>query len=195
MHPLTNLLTTCTVDTQVIILQPPYGSFTATQPPANISVTANVSDLADANVALSIKATAGFYLGNTPAEGDDPAIIGATSSASFTPILFTLKKTYLGPEDETATGPNFPRQYQIEVDIANGQTINNLDLTDLLPNNLQYVSVDATTTASRHANGHCIQHTQHQHSRWHTHAPLLAGNWHSGRKRCCHAVQLLCATE
>ncbi|MGH9676409.1 MAG: hypothetical protein ACRD36_04845 [Candidatus Acidiferrum sp.] len=52
------------------------------------------------------------------------------------PELFMLKKTCIGPENETATGPNFPRQYKLDVSIAPGQTITNLDVTDLLPNNL-----------------------------------------------------------
>src|SRR5690606_33924570 len=58
---------------------------------------------------------------------------------------WTMTKVYLGPEDETTSGPNFPRQYRIEVDLADGQTVANLDLTDLLPDNLQFVSVDATS--------------------------------------------------
>ncbi|MFO0953527.1 MAG: hypothetical protein U0835_20720 [Isosphaeraceae bacterium] len=50
-----------------------------------------------------------------------------------------LHETYLGPEDETATGPNFPRQnWDHRHDRAPGQTITNLDVTDLLPNTLQY---------------------------------------------------------
>ena len=32
----------------------------------------------------------------------------------------TIAKAYSGPEDETATGPNFPRQYTITVDLAAG---------------------------------------------------------------------------
>jgi uncharacterized repeat protein (TIGR01451 family)/fimbrial isopeptide formation D2 family protein len=55
--------------------------------------------------------------------------------------LLSLTKTYIGPEDETATGPNYPHQYRIDVDIAPGQTIANLDVTDLLPNNEAFLSV------------------------------------------------------
>lgn len=60
----------------------------------------------------------------------------------------TLSKSYTGPDNtsaETATGPNFTRQYNVSVDIAPGQTITNLNLTDVLPSNFQFVSVVSTT--------------------------------------------------
>ena len=59
----------------------------------------------------------------------------------MTPTILRLTKTYIGPEDETATGPNFPRQYRITVDVATGQTVTDLDLTDVLPGNLQFIAV------------------------------------------------------
>ncbi|MCP4590487.1 MAG: DUF11 domain-containing protein, partial [bacterium] len=61
------------------------------------------------------------------------------------PLLASLQKAYGGPENETATGPNFPRSYTISLDIADGQTLTDLDVTDLLPNNLAFLSVDSTT--------------------------------------------------
>jgi uncharacterized repeat protein (TIGR01451 family)/fimbrial isopeptide formation D2 family protein len=133
---------------QLVVLQLPFGSFTPTQPPADVVVTAALSNLADAGTPLTILAHGGFQFGADPLDNPtsgDPSIIGSDTSASTTPTLLRLKKTYIGPEDETATGPNFPRQYLIEVDIANGQTITNLDLTDVLPSNLQFVSVTSTT--------------------------------------------------
>ena len=79
-------------------------------------------------------------------EGEaDPSILGAfTPNQPVTPSILRLTKTYIGPEDETATGPNFPRQYRIDVDIATGQTLTNVDLTDLLPNNQQFLAVVST---------------------------------------------------
>ncbi len=57
----------------------------------------------------------------------------------------TLEKTYNGPEDETATGPNYPRRYTITATIAAGQSVENLVLTDLLPGNMQFVSLISTS--------------------------------------------------
>ncbi len=63
----------------------------------------------------------------------------------MTPQVIRLVKTYLGPEDETASGPNFPRQYRITVDVANGQTVTDLDITDALPGNLQFLAVTSAS--------------------------------------------------
>lgn len=54
-------------------------------------------------------------------------------------------KTYIGPEDETATGPNYPRQYKITLDIAAGQTVNNLIVQDCLPNNVVFTGIGSST--------------------------------------------------
>src|SRR5262249_7058087 len=99
---------------------------------------------------LTVQARGGFQYGadaldNPTPPGNDPSVIGSYGNANTTPTLIRLKKTYIGPEDETATGPNFPRQYLIEADIADGQTLTNFDLTDVLPGSLQYVQVDSTT--------------------------------------------------
>ncbi|MFN8480950.1 MAG: isopeptide-forming domain-containing fimbrial protein, partial [Kouleothrix sp.] len=146
-HPLTGLATACTNDTQIVVLQLPFGSFTASQPPAPIQVAANVSNLADVGAAMTLQARAGFAYGNDPLlnPATDPPLVQATpASATFTPELFKLKKTYLGFEDEVATGPNFPRQYRVDIDIATGQTLTNVDISDILPGNVQFVSVDST---------------------------------------------------
>ena len=132
---------------QVVVFQLPFGSFTPGQPTAEITVNALLSNKADVGYAQSIKAEAGFALGNTPVSDPttDPSIVGAQTSATVTGELYIIKDVYNGPEDETATGPNFPRQNQIQVAIAPGQTITNLDVTDLLPSNMQFVSVIETS--------------------------------------------------
>ncbi len=143
-HPLTNLTTSCTSGRQVVILQLPFGSFAVGQPGADVQITAAMSNLADVGTALQIRATGGFAYGSIPT-GNTP-IIGSTATATVTPQLFTLTKTYIGPEDETATGPNYPRQYRITVDIANGQTLTNLNLTDVLTDSIQYLTTNSVTT-------------------------------------------------
>jgi uncharacterized repeat protein (TIGR01451 family) len=55
-------------------------------------------------------------------------------------------KTYVGPEDETATGPNYPRQYKIILNIAAGQTVTNLTIQDCLPNNIVFTGIGAGTS-------------------------------------------------
>lgn len=136
---------------QLIVFQLPFGSFTSSQPAASIDFDLELSNHADLSTPLNVRARGGFQYGGTPLNdpATDPSIVSQGSNATtwaplsaVTPILVTLTKTYIGPEDETATGPNFPRQYRIDVDIANGQTITSADVIDLLPNNLQLLSVD-----------------------------------------------------
>jgi fimbrial isopeptide formation D2 family protein/uncharacterized repeat protein (TIGR01451 family) len=141
------LVATGTPGDQLVVLQLPFGSFTPGQPTATVQVAASLSGLADAGTALAIQARGGFRYGNDALDNPtaDPSVVGATAGAAVSPTLMTLMTTYLGPEDETATGPNFPRQYLVTADVANGQTLTDLDLTDVLPGNLQFVGVDATT--------------------------------------------------
>lgn len=142
-HPYTGLPVSCTAGNQYVVMELPFGSFTNNQPPALITVNASLSNLADLGVPLTIRATPGFRFGADPLDnpGSDPPIVGTTQSANVTPTLITLSKSYDGPENETATGPNFPRRYTITVDIADGQTISNLDVRDFLPPNVAFLSV------------------------------------------------------
>jgi len=142
---------------QLVVLQLPFGSFTANQPTAVITVDMSLSDQADLGQLLNLRARAGFQFGNDALDNpaSDPSLVSDAGTAAdawtvaepIEPTLIELTKIYIGPEDETATGPNFPRQYTIEIDIADGQTITDLDVTDLLPNNVELLSVDTITPA------------------------------------------------
>lgn len=147
---------------KLVVLRLPFGSFTPNQPPASLTINASISNLADLNFPLTIRARAGFQFGATAVydPATDPSILGPLPGDSSinsntwsvngitTPQLITLTKTYSGPEDETATGPNYPRQYTITVNIAPGQTITNLRVTDNLPNNMQFISVVNTNPSA-----------------------------------------------
>ncbi|HID83561.1 MAG TPA: hypothetical protein EYP54_00300, partial [Anaerolineales bacterium] len=135
-----------------VALRLPFGSFTPDQPPATVQVTATMSDLADLNTPLTVRARGGYQFGSTPLDdwccGDDPSpTLSPWTSASVTPILLTLSKAYSVSEDETASGPNFPRQYTVTAEIAPGQTVDNFTLVDTLPDNMQFVSVVSTSPA------------------------------------------------
>lgn len=138
---------------KLVVVELPFGSYTQGQPPAEIVIEATTSDLADLNADLTIATRSGFRFGSDPLDNPnaDPSAVSdaATDSSTWTetlavtPTLMSLTKTYLGPEDETATGPNHTRQYRLDVDIADGQTISNLDIIDSLPNNVIVTSIDS----------------------------------------------------
>jgi len=143
---------------ELVTLELPFGSFTPAQPEVVIEVTASVSSLADDGVPLNISARGGFHYGTTDAldnpSTDDPTLTLSDASpnsaawnaqAQTTPKVMILKKEYLGPEDETATGPNFIQQYKLTVDIATGQKINSLALSDCLPPNMAFDQLGIVT--------------------------------------------------
>ena len=137
------LVITGTPGDQLVVLLLPFGSVTPGQPQATVDVTANLSDKAPLGQPLTVKVDGGFEFGNV-ATGST-SIVGSQSSSQVDPTLFTVKTTYQGPEQETATGPNFEEQYLVTASIAPGQTISNFALTDLLPAGEQFVAVDSVS--------------------------------------------------
>ena len=160
-------MTVCgTAGDKLVTLVLPFGSFVPGQPTAEVTVTAQLSDLADVSTPLNIQAAGGFQYGATPTNDfccspfdatlynvPNPGDTTTWPGSSVEPIIMTLAKTYVGPENETATGPNFPRQYRISVDIADGQTVSNLNFVDILPDNIQFIGIDSVTGGSYAVNG------------------------------------------
>jgi fimbrial isopeptide formation D2 family protein/uncharacterized repeat protein (TIGR01451 family) len=157
-HPFTGILpVVAPIGSQLTTIELPFGSFDATQPEIVVEVTAHLSNLADVSGPLKISARGGFRYGTDPLDNAPPDwpvvsdLVAGTppadqqtnstlwaAQAQTTPTVLTVSKKYLGPEDETTTGPNFPRRYQITVDVATGQTIHNVKVTDHLPNNMAF---------------------------------------------------------
>ncbi|NPV56022.1 MAG: DUF11 domain-containing protein [Anaerolineae bacterium] len=143
---------------KIVSLRLPFGSFVPDQPPATIEVTAHISELADLDTDLSIAYRAGYMFGTNPLDDwcCDPVILQPSGNdsttdwyeASVRPTLFTLTKTYPDPENETATGPNFPRSYRITATVAGGQSVDNLVISDILPDNLQFLNLVSPSASS-----------------------------------------------
>ncbi|MDX6500367.1 MAG: hypothetical protein QOG23_3627 [Blastocatellia bacterium] len=156
---------------QLLTLELPFGSFEPDQPKIEIEITVDLHNYADVGLAnkLTIYARGGFRFGTTPLNDhltDQPIVsdsgtpsydTGGTSlSSSWTekkdviPTVFTVSKTYLGPEGEAVSGPNFvgyyPLRYQVTVNVANQQTVTNLVVNDCLENNMSFVGLVSPTT-------------------------------------------------
>ena len=145
------LTVTGTAGDQLVVLQLPFGSFVPTQPEAAIQVTAAMSNLADLNTPLTVRARGGFEFGCDELDNPtlpDPTILAPDSTDSTTPVVMRMTKTYGGPENETATGPNFPRTWTLTTSIASGQTITNLDIIDGLPNNVVVTGISFSPAAN-----------------------------------------------
>ncbi|MGK7865696.1 SdrD B-like domain-containing protein [Falsiroseomonas sp. E2-1-a20] len=131
----TPLTVTGTPGDTLVVLRLPFGSFTAGQTPSDLQVSLRVSPLADLAQPLNLQASGGFAYGRDALlnpVADNP-VAGATSSLSVTPTVLELDKVYVGPEQETATGPSYPREWLVKALIADGQTVTKLVLTDRMP--------------------------------------------------------------
>jgi len=132
---------------QLVVVQLPFGSYGPEQPAAEINFTGIVSPLAQPNSSYPVTATGGFQF-QTDSSGNptvNVATIGTTTTDPIQPQLFRIKKTSSAPEAETATGPNFQHTYTVSMAVAPGQTVTNLQLADVLPGNVQFVSVVTAT--------------------------------------------------
>ena len=143
----TSLIVTGKPGDQLVVVQLPFGSYGPDQPAAEINFTGVVSSLAQPNSSYPVTATGGFQF-QTDAAGNptvNVATLGTTTTDPIQPQLFRIKKTSSAPEAETATGPNFQHTYTVSMAVAPQQTVTNLQLTDILPNNVQFVSLLTAT--------------------------------------------------
>jgi uncharacterized repeat protein (TIGR01451 family)/fimbrial isopeptide formation D2 family protein len=145
-----------TAGDQLVVLQLPFGSYTPGQPAADLTVNALLSSGASLGGQVTVRARAGFQFGNTPVNdpATDPSIVSGNSDSSTwtvasmtVPTVLKLRKEYSSSEGETATGANFERTYRLVADVASGQTVTGLTLTDALPSNLQFVSIGGISPA------------------------------------------------
>ncbi len=126
-------------------VQLPFGSFAHDQPKVAIDFTAKLdsSEGAVVGTPLGIKAMGNFAFGDADALNNpatDAPVQGSEITDTITPTVWTIDKSIVAPESETATGPSFPRTWKIEIDIADGETVTDIDITDVMPNNLVYVN-------------------------------------------------------
>jgi uncharacterized repeat protein (TIGR01451 family)/fimbrial isopeptide formation D2 family protein len=143
----TSLVVTGKPGDQLVVVQLPFGSYGPDQPAAEINFTGVVSPLAQPNSSYPVTATGGFQY-QTDTAGNPTvniATLGTTTTDPIQPQLFRIKKTSNAPEAETATGPNFQHTYTVSMAVAPGQTVTNLQLADVLPGNVQFVSLVTAT--------------------------------------------------
>jgi len=148
-HPFTTdalgnpVIVTSTPGETLVVLRLPFGSFTDGQTAADIQVRLEVSDLADLGKPLTLQASGGFAYGRDPLLNPvaDAPVFGPATKLTVTPTVIELDKVYVGPEQETATGPSYAREWLVKALIAEGQTVTGLKLTDVMPDGTLIKSV------------------------------------------------------
>lgn len=124
----------------------PFGSYAATQPAITVDFQGNQLDSglgATVGAGLSITARGGFQYGTDAIDNpstDPPIQQAAAATSTITPVALSLAKISNAAELESVSGENFPITYTVTVNVAQGETINNLVLRDVLPDNLAYVN-------------------------------------------------------
>jgi hypothetical protein len=134
---------------RLVVIELPFGSYGADQPVSQIAINAVLSPLADVGSPLEVVARSGFRYGGDPLDNPatDPSSQSSVVALSIQPSLYRMTTRYIGPEDETATGPNYQRAYRIDVDIAAGQTLSMLDLSAALDAGMQFSPIVGTPSS------------------------------------------------
>lgn len=144
-NPYTDRNITLDANETLFLLAYPLGSFPTDMPEQcmDLSFTLGSSPVVTVNVPLDIKTTPLFYLGADALDNPDvdPPIYGNEVTQTVTPVVFDLIKTYNAVEKETVSGSHFPKTVTLSVDIAKGETVENVTVTDDLPGELQYLSL------------------------------------------------------
>jgi fimbrial isopeptide formation D2 family protein/uncharacterized repeat protein (TIGR01451 family) len=119
----------------LVVLRLPFGSFTPDQTAADVEVKLQVSSSADLGTPLNLQASGGFAYGLDPLvnPATDSPVFGPSAGLAITPTVIAVDVEYVGPEQETATGPSYPREWLVKALIADGQTMTGLTLRDSMP--------------------------------------------------------------
>ncbi|MEL7529658.1 MAG: isopeptide-forming domain-containing fimbrial protein [Bacteroidota bacterium] len=131
------------------VLSYPVGSLVSTTPDLTFAVCVEFLDGATLDSNYVYKFQPGLQYGDTPT-GDNGPIFGTTITANSKPTLVTFTKTNNAPESERAPGSSWPFTYTLNVDIAAGKTLTAISLTDVLPEEVEFVGdiVDGACTAT-----------------------------------------------
>ncbi len=146
VDPISGLVLNGTEGGSAWIARYPIGSVDQGQPELVMTVCAVVETGADIGVPLAVEVTPGFEFGDTTV-GTNGAITGTAQSSTVTPQLARVSKGNSAPEGERPPGPSHPFQYTWTVDISEGVSIENLVLTDILPNQIQWTGAPITVNA------------------------------------------------
>ncbi len=143
-HPYTGQTLTGNKGDQLLIWKFPIGSYAADAPPLELRVPVAVAATTPTLGPVAIMVGGGYALGADPLQNPstDPALQAPALPGAIVPAVVQLDKDPISPEYETATGPNFPRQWRLSVNGAAGQTLKDLTLSDSLPNDPIYLGTD-----------------------------------------------------
>ncbi|TNI63502.1 adhesin [Aeromonas media] len=133
----------------LVVIEIPFGSVNQGQPDISVQITAQLSNLADTSYSaaspdLTIGIRSGFQYGNDALDNplDDPSLVeGDLHSFVVKPTVIRFEHSLDMPEGETATGPNFNHTLVLTAIPADGQTLNNVVISQTLPAAIQVTAI------------------------------------------------------
>ena len=130
---------------RLLIWKPPVGSYAADAPALELRVPVAVSATSPTFGNVVIQAGGGYALGSDPLDNSnvDIPVKAVSQPGLIIPQVIQLDKDPLTPEFETASGPNFARKWQLNIDVAAGQTLKDLKINDNLPLGPIYLGTNA----------------------------------------------------
>lgn len=143
-HPYTGQTLTGSKGDQLLLWKFPIGSYAADAPPLELRVPVAVAATTPTLGPVAIHVGGGYALGADPQQNPstDPALQAPALPGTIAPAVVQLDKDPISPEYETASGPNFGRQWRLSLNGAAGQTLKELTLSDSLPSDPIYLGTD-----------------------------------------------------
>ena len=153
IHPITKELLQANEADDLLIWKLPVGSYQKGSPPLDVQILFTLIATSPDILTEDVQVTAGggYRYGSDPRDNSnpdqpldpadpyDPVVSAPQDQGLIHPLPVLLQKETDAPEDETVTGPNFPKSWRLDVDIADGQTIDPLKLQDQLPADLVFL--------------------------------------------------------
>jgi len=128
------------------VLEYPIGSVPPSLPEQCMSAKFDLESTSGGNVQLGtdlhIETRALFALGETAVD-DGNYTYGSPKTLTVSPNVLILEKSNNATESEKATGPSYPIKATIKLDISNGETVDDVNLTDTLDPGMHFISLDS----------------------------------------------------
>lgn len=125
------------------ILDFPIGSFPTDLPRQCMDLTFKIDNIGtDIQIGTDkiIKTLPLFVHGETPVD-DGNFTYGSEYDLTVTPNVYTIEKENSANEGERATGSSHPIRATINVDVADGETIEDLNIIDTLSGGMQFITM------------------------------------------------------
>ncbi|MFF7056498.1 VCBS domain-containing protein [Achromobacter spanius] len=129
---------------QLVVLELPFAGFGKDQPAIVVDIKLHMSNLADVNKDHVVSLRSGFQYGNDALNNpeQDPSLVeGDWQTFAMRATPFEVTQSVDMVEGETVTGENSPHTLTVTTTPAPGQTLQNVSLTQTLPDTIRVQSI------------------------------------------------------